>query len=65
MGGRSELISGHSGYIMKVNYSERRVQWRRYYQTTGMDTVTAMTASTSDTIFVVGNLYSTGAFSNS
>lgn len=43
--GRQESSLGDRAYIMKVNYAVDRTQWRRYFTTAGMDTITAMALS--------------------
>ena len=47
--GRSDQATGPTAFILRLNVSTNRVQWRRYYKSTGMDTVTAMAISPDGT----------------
>lgn len=44
-GGRSDIIGSRTSFIMRVNLATKRVQWRRYYISSGMDTIMAMAIS--------------------
>lgn len=64
MGGRATEAGTPTAWIMKTNYLVQRVQWRRFYRSDGMDTITAMVMSPDDkSIVVVGNSFNGGSWS--
>ena len=62
-GGRSDIPGSATPFIMRVNLNTKRVQWRRYYTSTGMDTITAMAISPdASNIAVFGSAYNNNAW---
>ena len=57
-GGRSDIPGIATPFIMRVNIDTKRVHWRRYYTSLGMDTIIAMAiAPDAANIAVFGQSY--------
>ena len=62
-GGRSDKPGNPTPFIMRLNLGTQRVQWRRYYTSQDMDTVTAMAISPdASNIAVYGSAYNNNAW---